>query len=222
MVAEPRFRRRGTVRTRTTVAATLVFGVALLVGGTVMLSLLRRSLVRNLDDVADIRSDDIAALARTGTLPPTLSLEDDAVGQVVDDQGRILAASANVSDRVPIAAIHPAGAEPVTRTVDDLPGVAGEYRLLAFRVGVPRARRRVFGLGRRSLGCGFGRARVSSGSSRGSVRPAACWFAPRGRSEREGYRRVPMNAGICSLSWAFRSVRFGGYRPVSARAAASC
>lgn len=72
------------------------------------MSLLHRSLVRNLDDVADIRSDDIAALARRGTLPPTLSLEDDAVGQVVDDQGGVLAASANVSDRVPIAAIHPA------------------------------------------------------------------------------------------------------------------
>jgi hypothetical protein len=44
----------------------------------------------------------------------------------------------------------------------------------------------------------------------------------RGLSEREGYRRVPANTGICCLNWAFRSVSFGGYRPVSARAAASC
>lgn len=106
MAAEPRFRRRGTVRTHDRGRHPCVRSWRC--GGTVMLSLLHRSLVRNLDDVADIRSDDIAALARRGTLPPTLSLEDDAVGQVVDDQGGVLAASANVSDRVPIAAIHPA------------------------------------------------------------------------------------------------------------------
>jgi signal transduction histidine kinase len=119
------------------VAATLVLGLTLLVGGTAMLTLLRRSQIRNLDDVADIRSDDIAALARRGALPPTLSLEDDAVGQVVDDDGRVRAASANVSDSAPIAVLHPAGTEPVTRTVDDLPGVEGEYRLLALRASSP-------------------------------------------------------------------------------------
>jgi signal transduction histidine kinase len=137
MAAEPRLLRRGTVRTRTTVAATLVLGLALLIGGIAMLSLLHRSLVRNLDDVADIRSDDIAALARRGALPARLSLEDDAVGQVVDDKGRVVAASANVSDEVPIASIHPTGGEPVTSTVDDIPGVAGEYRLLVLRATSP-------------------------------------------------------------------------------------
>jgi hypothetical protein len=34
--------------------------------------------------------------------------------------------------------------------------------------------------------------------------------ATKSLSEREGYRRVPVNAGICRLSWAFRSVPFGG------------
>jgi signal transduction histidine kinase len=119
------------------VRATLVFGLALLAGGIAMLTLLHASLVRNLDDVADIRSDDIAALARRGTLPPTLALEDDAVGQVVDDLGQVLAASANVSSHGPIAAIHPRGTEPVIRTVDDIPGVTGEYRLLALGATTP-------------------------------------------------------------------------------------
>ena len=137
MAAEGRVRRRATVRTRTTVRATLFLGLALLAGGIAMLTLLHASLVRSLDDVADIRSDDIAALARRGTLPPTLALEDDAVGQVVDDQGQVLAASTNVSSHGPIAAIHPRGTEPVTRTVDDIPGVTGEYRLLALRATTP-------------------------------------------------------------------------------------
>jgi signal transduction histidine kinase len=137
MAADGRVRRRATVRTRTTVRATLVFGLALLAGGIAMLTLLRASLVRNLDDVADIRSDDIAALARHGTLPRTLALEDDAVGQVVDDQGQVRAASPNVSGLGPIATIRPRGTEPVTRTVDDIPGVSGEYRLLAVRATTP-------------------------------------------------------------------------------------
>jgi hypothetical protein len=49
----------------------------------------------------------------------------------------------------------------------------------------------------------------------------ACPDRERAASEREGYQRVSVNAGICRLSWAFRSVPFGGYRSVSARAAVS-
>lgn len=123
-------RRRGTVRTRTTVAATLILGLTLLVGGAAMVSLLRRSLVHDLDAVADIRADDIAAMARRGGLPEVLLLEDDAIGQVVDDQGRVLAASPNASDDTPIATDRPTGVDPVIRTVDD-------YRLLALRSGSP-------------------------------------------------------------------------------------
>ncbi len=137
MAAERRRRRRGTVRTRTTVAATLILGLTLLIGGTAMLTLLHRSLVRNLDDVADIRADDIAASVRQGRLPDTLALEDDAVGQVVDDAGRVVAATTNVSSDAPIATLRPTGAEPLTRTVDDLPGVDGDYRLFALRATSP-------------------------------------------------------------------------------------
>jgi hypothetical protein len=51
------------------------------------------------------------------------------------------------------------------------------------------------------------------------LEPAA---GPTGLSGREGCRRLPPCARICRLNWAFRSVPFGGYRPVSARVAASC
>ncbi len=137
MVAEGRRRRRGTVRARTTVAAALILGLTLLIGGTAMLTLLQRSLVGNLDDLADVRADDIAALARDGALPDTLGLEDDAVGQVVDDEGRVIAASPNVSDEAPLSGLRPEGPEPVSRNVDDLPGVGGHYRLLAVRAASP-------------------------------------------------------------------------------------
>jgi signal transduction histidine kinase len=130
-------RRRGTVRIRTTLAATAILALALLVGGTAMLTLLRRSLVRNLDDVADIRADDISALVAEEPLPRTLALEDDAVGQVVDEHGVVVAASPNIRGAGPIADIYPPGVDPVTRTVADLPEVDGSYRLLAQRATSP-------------------------------------------------------------------------------------
>jgi signal transduction histidine kinase len=115
------------------VAATVIFGLTFLVGGAAMVTLLQRSLVHDLDAVADIRADDIAAMARSGGLPDTLLLEDDAVGQVVDDQGRVVAASPNVSSARPVASVRPAGVDPEIRTVDHLSGVEGDYRLLALR-----------------------------------------------------------------------------------------
>ena len=127
----------GTVRVRTTLAATVIFGLMLLAGGAVMVTLLHRSVVDDLDGVADIRADDIAAMARRDQLPRTLHLEDDAVGQVVDARGRVLAATPNVSDQTPIATMRPTGVEPEIRTVDDLPGVPGDYRLLALRGTTP-------------------------------------------------------------------------------------
>jgi len=126
------------MRTRTTVAATVILGLTLLVGGTTMLALLQRSLVGNLDDVADVRADDIAALARDDALPDSLALEDDGVGQVVDDEGRVIAASPNASKDTPISDLRPEGAAPVTLTVDDLPGVGDQYRLLAVRATSPQ------------------------------------------------------------------------------------
>lgn len=133
----PRSRRRGSVRARATVGATLIFGVTLAIGAGAMVTLLQRSLVRNLDGVADVRADDIAALVRDDALPKTLALEDDGVGQVVDADGRVLAASPNLRTDSPITTTRPTGTEPVNRTTDDIPGVSGEYRLLALRAASP-------------------------------------------------------------------------------------
>jgi signal transduction histidine kinase len=129
--------RLGTVRVRTTVAAALILGLTLVIGAVAMLVLLERSLIGTLDDVADIRSDDIAAQARTGSLPSILRLEDDAVAQVVNDAGQIIAASANVDSDTPMSTLQPTSGEPVTRTVDHLPGLTGRYRLLVTRATSP-------------------------------------------------------------------------------------
>jgi len=54
--------RFSTIRAKTTVAATLVVTVALLLAGIVMLVVLRRSLVQNVDDAARRRAQDVSDL----------------------------------------------------------------------------------------------------------------------------------------------------------------
>lgn len=81
------------VRFRTTLAATLIFAVALGTAAFGLLVLQRRAMLEHLDDVADVRASGVAALVDDGTLPRDLSIagEDDELVRVVDDDGRVLA-----------------------------------------------------------------------------------------------------------------------------------
>jgi signal transduction histidine kinase len=92
--------RAGTVRIRTAVAAALVVGLTLAVSAVVVSLLMRRSLVRNLQDATELRSADVASLARADDLPPVIPQvgEDQALVQVFDGAGRLLASSAELRD----------------------------------------------------------------------------------------------------------------------------
>ncbi|MFE9691610.1 sensor histidine kinase [Micromonospora sp. NPDC005806] len=129
------------VRARTTAAATLVVGVALLVTAVSLVVFLRRSLVERVDDIATVRANDVAALARQGTLPAELAVDgndDGSITQVVDDAGRVLAATAGLRRDQSLARFHPSGPESEARTVAALPfGEGGSYRLIAVRSGTP-------------------------------------------------------------------------------------
>jgi signal transduction histidine kinase len=130
-VADRRWWRRfTTVRARTTVAATLVVGVALGLVAVAVLLFLHRSLVENVDDAGEIRAEDVAVLARHGTLPATLPVagDDDHVIQVVDDSGRVVSASASGGRQ--IAGFRPSGWAVESRTV-------GGFRVAALRTGTP-------------------------------------------------------------------------------------
>lgn len=128
-------RRLATVRARTTLAATLILGAALVVGGTALVTVLGRSLVNNVDQVAALRAEDVAALASQRYLPETLGVEDDSAVQIVDHTGRVIAASSNVAGKPAISRLQPSADEPAARTVHDVPGLSGEFRLLALRSG---------------------------------------------------------------------------------------
>jgi len=141
-VAEPASRPRlrpTSVRGRTTLAAATVMAATVLLGSVALVTLLRRSLVHNIDKVAELRADDIAAQALQGGLPETLAFEEEAVAQVVDSRGRVIAASANVKGRPLVRTLEPTNDEPAMVTVDEIPGVSNDapFRLLAVRAESP-------------------------------------------------------------------------------------
>ena len=87
-----------TVRVRTTVFATLVVTAALVAGAILLLVVQQRALVAGLERNARNRATDVAALAKRGALPVTLTAakEDAAFTQVIGPNGNGLAASKNL------------------------------------------------------------------------------------------------------------------------------
>jgi signal transduction histidine kinase len=123
------------MRARTTVAACTVVGVALLAGAAGLLAVLHNSLVANIDAGAAARAADIAAQAAQGPLPATLAVRghEDALVQVADASGRVVAASANLEGQQAITGLRPAAGRPVTATLRHAPiGEGGdEFRVVA-------------------------------------------------------------------------------------------
>jgi len=115
--------RRPSVRARTTALATVLVAIALTVGSVALVRTLDHSLVSNRDGIAKARTSDLATLAAQGALPPVLTnIDDDSVAQVVDAQGRVLAASPNIKGAGPISDLPaPRGSRPVVRTLDGAP-----------------------------------------------------------------------------------------------------
>jgi signal transduction histidine kinase len=103
--------RLGTVRVRLTVLAVLVVGAGLLASAAIALALVRHNLMRNAENEARQRSQDTAAVLALGEVPRTLPAagKDRAVVQVVDRQGRVIAASAELRGRGPLLSRWPAG-----------------------------------------------------------------------------------------------------------------
>lgn len=139
MVADtPRWWRRfATVRARTTAAATIIAGVALVIAAITLLVLLKRSLREHVDDVAEARAVDVAALAREGPLPATLAAgaEDAALVQVVDDAtGRVIASSPALSGAPPMTNFRPPETDVAIRSIDGIDGYSGsKFRAVALR-----------------------------------------------------------------------------------------
>jgi signal transduction histidine kinase len=110
-----------TVRARTTAAAVVVVGVALVAGAIALVGTLRSSLERDVEIAARLRAEDVAAALEEGARPGMLALGDgdDSFVQIVDRSGTVIAASEKVAGLPPVVSLT--GGEGRT-----IAGVAGE------------------------------------------------------------------------------------------------
>jgi signal transduction histidine kinase len=138
--------RLGTVRVRTTVAAVLVVGVAMAVGALVLVSVLRSTLTREVRTAAQLRGQDVAELLASEAAPVgplAVGEADELLIQVLDDDGRVVAASPNAGGLAPVARLRPGE----SRLVRPPPGgpVEDGVELLAVATGAdtPLGRRTV-------------------------------------------------------------------------------
>lgn len=99
----------GTVRVRTTAAATIVVGVALLVAAIAMVVLLRRSLTADVGAAAALQAEaavtGLASGAADGAIP--IGDDEEEFVQVLDATGRVVASSANLTGTPAIVELAP-------------------------------------------------------------------------------------------------------------------
>ena len=110
-MAKPRSEARfaPTVRVRTTIVAALFAGLTLTIGSLALVRILDHSLVRNGDGLARARTLDLVDLAQRGALPATLTnVGENDFAQVVSADGRVLAASPNITGSTAFLTVHPA------------------------------------------------------------------------------------------------------------------
>jgi signal transduction histidine kinase len=120
------------VRVRTTVAAVVVVGVAVAVGALVMVAVLRHTLTREVRTAALLRAQDVAAVLASDPSGPSASTAagpggsrpagrgplavddaDELLIQVLDEDGRVVEASANAGGLPPVARLRPGGSAQV-------------------------------------------------------------------------------------------------------------
>lgn len=129
MVSLPlRFR---SARARSTIAATTVVALALVVAGFTAMSLQRNAMVNAIDTALIGRAEDITALIIDGSIPTQLTApgDDDALVQIINGDQTVIASSPNITGESAISDIRPEAGTQVVAT-QALPVGEGEFRLL--------------------------------------------------------------------------------------------
>lgn len=129
------------VRASATGLATAVVAAALVIGGLLLVTLIRRSLVSGVDTGAFGRARDVAALATAGHLQSVVSstTQESSVVQVVGPTNNIIAASENVAGDPPVLATPPTRRSAIATTSSSVSiGEGGQsFRLIALPVTLP-------------------------------------------------------------------------------------
>ncbi len=130
-----------TVRVRTTLFASFVVTVALVAGAILLVVVQQRALTSGLERSITSRATDVASLARRLALPKDLTAarEEDAFTQVVDANGKVIAASENLRRKPRVLFLEPAprDAVQVNRTV---PSIGGRFLVIARGMDTPNGR----------------------------------------------------------------------------------
>jgi signal transduction histidine kinase len=123
------------IRMRITLAAVAVVAVALALGAALLLQQQRRQLTDDIETTARLRASDIASTLEDGTLPQDLSVaqQDANVIQVVDANGRVVAASTNIAGQSRITNLVPPPDGVATVTTHDLPVGDSDFRVVALQ-----------------------------------------------------------------------------------------
>jgi signal transduction histidine kinase len=103
---------RGSLRTRTTVAATAVVAVALVIAGLAVVLLLRSNLASQAQLQAEVTAQQLASQLAAGTAIAKLDLDGEPPVRITDASGKVLAASEGLSD-VDGKAVQPSRPTPV-------------------------------------------------------------------------------------------------------------
>lgn len=113
----------GSIRGRTTALAVGLVGVALIVGAVVLVTFMRGALVASVMADARLRATDVIGELARGVLPRELSLptSDDLLIQVLDADGRVLAAGVEAPDSALVAGLTPGQAATINVAGDDDP-----------------------------------------------------------------------------------------------------
>ncbi len=137
--ANGRVRRGRSLRARLVLLATVGLAIGLAIGGVALTVLLRSALERASDEAARQTAQDVVVLVDAGRLPDPLPAGGTTLVQVVDQQGRVLAASAGADRLVPAVSadqLSAARVGPVTVPGAQF-GVLGPVRVTALPAGTP-------------------------------------------------------------------------------------
>ncbi len=117
------------VRVRTTAAAALVVGAALVLAGAIMVAQLRSSLTTGIRDAAQLTAESIAATVMAGELGDVIETgdEDEEFVQVIDPAEGVVATTANLAGRTPVLVLEPGE----TTRVEGLPFEDGPFIAVA-------------------------------------------------------------------------------------------
>ncbi len=121
------------IRTGAVLAATAALAVALFVGALILRTQLSNSVYSSVEDQALTRASGVAALVETGDFARVLESTDPSPGwvQVINDQGEVVASSANIKSMRTAFAPIKATARPVVGDYSGLPIDDGERLAVA-------------------------------------------------------------------------------------------